>query len=238
MYELSIIIPAFNEATRIAPTLLSIHRFLSEREMSYEIIVVDDGSTDDTVHVVNELKEQIPQVTLIQLPMNKGKGHAVKVGMLSARGTACLFTDADGSTPIESLELLVRPILDNNSSISIGSRYLDDSIIGVPQPWYRRKWSRLSNRIIQKLLLPGIVDPHCGFKVFEQNTAKLLFSQSNVDGWSFDLEILSLARSYAIQIMEFPVHWNNDDQSKGRLRHLPREIASVYRIRRRMKAIA
>lgn len=238
MCQLSLIIPAYNEAERIEKTLVSSENFLEVNHFDYEIIVVDDGSTDRTVEVVESRAKLNSSIRILRVPTNKGKGHAVKTGMLAAKGKLCVFTDADGSTPIEELEELIRPISTGETLISIGSRYLQNSVIHIEQPWYRRKWSRISNRIIQKTLLPGIIDPHCGFKAFEFETAQLLFSRSQVNGWAFDLEILALARKFAIPIQEFAVHWCNDERSKGRLSDLPKEIVNVFKIKRRLKSIA
>ena len=233
--DLSIIIPAFNEEERITQTLFEIQHYLATKNMHYEIIVVDDGSSDATLATVIGLTSEIPQLDVEIVHKNKGKGHAVKKGILRARGNICIFTDADGSTPIHELDALIAPIQRQEAKISIGSRYLKTSIIEKNQPKYRRVWSRFSNRIIQRTILHGIVDPHCGFKAFEKQTAKQLFSRSRVCGWSFDLEILAMAQSMALTISEHPVRWINDDRSKGSIRHLPREVLNVIQIKKQLK---
>ena len=237
MCEISVVIPAYNEVNRIVPTLTTIYNYLSTRGGLFEVIVVNDGSNDHTVNVVSGFAKTHKGVRLIDSRINKGKGYALRKGMLDAKGEYCMFTDADGSTPIEELEKLLAPLRENKADVSIGSRYLPGASIVKRQPYYRRVWSRVSNKLVQKILLPGIIDAHCGFKAFTHSAAQSLFSTAVVNGWSFDLEILALARKYNLRIQEVPVKWMNDEQSKGRLRHLPKEIASVRLIRKRMKMI-
>ena len=237
MKDLSIIIPAYNEEKRIGETLYKFHYYLSKSHYSYEIIVTDDGSTDKTVELVTELRKEIPHLRVIPLKINAGKGRAVRSGMLSAVGKIRLFSDADGSTPIEELERVIRPIMNREGLISIGSRYHSRSKVAVPQPYYRIVWSRFANKIVQRLLLPGIVDPNCGFKAFDGETAERIFSQCTVNEWSFDLEVLAIARKLKIPISEVPVEWANDADSKGKISHLPREIVNLFTIKRRVKNI-
>ncbi|MFD1875565.1 glycosyltransferase [Hymenobacter bucti] len=234
--ELSLIIPAFNEALRIGPTLRGAHRFLAARPASFEIIVVDDGSTDDTVALVTALAGELPGLRVLCSPANRGKGHAVRLGMRAATGSIRVFADADGSTPIAELDALLRALA-AGADIAIGSRYLADSRVTRPQPWSRRVWSRLVNRVVQRGLLPGIADTHCGFKAFTAAAAAHIFAACTVDGWSFDLEVLARARAYGFCIQEVPVRWENDERSKARLRQLPQEFRHVYRLRQQLRQI-
>lgn len=234
MKDLSIIIPAYNEEKRIGKTLENFHHYLSKTSYSYEIIVMDDGSSDCTVALVSKLGKEIPHLRVVPLKINSGKGSAVRAGMLTAVGKIRLFSDADGSTPIEELESIIKPILTNQSLISIGSRYHTASKIAIAQPRYRRLWSRFANKIVQRLLLPGIVDPNCGFKAFDGETAERIFAQCTVNEWSFDLEVLAIARKLNIPICEVPVEWANDADSKGKISHLPREIVNLLSIRRKI----
>lgn len=234
MIDLSIIIPAYNEEKRITDTLVSFSKYLQKIDFDYEIIVVDDGSTDKTVRVVQILQLTVPNIRIIELPQNKGKGAAVREGMLKAEGKIRLFSDADGATPIVELDKVIQPILDEQAEISIGSRYHEDSDVQKKQPLYRVVWSRLANKIVQRLLLPGIVDPHCGFKAFTAEAANELFKQSKINEWSFDLEILALAKRMNYRIAEIPVKWIHDEASKGRLSQLPTEIKNVYRIKKQL----
>ncbi|SFQ84056.1 dolichyl-phosphate beta-glucosyltransferase [Hymenobacter arizonensis] len=234
--ELSLIIPAFNEAQRIGPTLQRVHRFLAARPASFEIIVVDDGSTDDTVALVTALAGELPGLHVLCSPANRGKGHAVRRGMLVATGRVRLFSDADGSTPIDELDPLLQA-LTAGADIAIGSRYLAASRVTRPQPWFRRVWSRLVNRVVQRVLLPGVADTHCGFKAFTAAAAEQTFTACTVDGWSFDLEVLARARADGLRIQEVPVRWENDERSKARLRQLPREFRHVYRLRKQLRQV-
>jgi dolichyl-phosphate beta-glucosyltransferase len=231
---LSVVIPAYNEAERIAPTIRQFHDWLSARNIAFEILVVDDGSTDDTVAVVTTMQNHLPSLSTLVLPANRGKGNAVRQGMLAAKGTIRIFTDADGSTPASDLDKLLKPLLDGQAHITIGSRYLATSRVLKAQPKFRVVWSRLTNKLVQHMLLPGIVDPHCGFKAFTAEAAQQVFSACNIDGWSFDLEALSIARKQNFKITEVPVQWANDERSKGKLSHLPRELYSFYKIRKRL----
>lgn len=234
--ELSLIIPAFNEAQRIGPTLRGAHRFLAARPGSFEIIVVDDASTDDTVALVTALAGEMPGLRVLCSPANQGKGHAVRLGMRAAIGSVRLFADADGSTPIEELAPLLQALA-TGADIAIGSRYLAGSRVTRPQPWHRRVWSRLVNQVVQRMLLPGVVDTHCGFKAFTAAAAARTFAACTVDGWSFDLEVLARARAYGFRIQEVPVRWANDARSKAHLRQLPREVRHVYCLRKQLRQV-
>ena len=235
MTELSIIFPAYNEAERIGPTLRSFNNYLATKDLSYEILVVDDGSTDHTVELVEALKTEIPALKVIKQPQNKGKGCAVRTGMLYAQGKIRLFSDADGSTPIEEIDKLLAPLQAGIADIAIGSRYLEGAEIDKAQPKFRVVWSRFANQIVQKVLLPGIVDPHCGFKAFTAEATEKIFPLCKVNEWSFDLEVLALARTLHLRIAEFPVKWTNDERSKGHISQLPKEIINLYRIKKRQR---
>lgn len=232
--ELSLIIPAFNEAQRIGPTLRHFHQFLAARPASFEVIVVDDGSSDETVALVAALAGELAAVRVLRSPTNRGKGHAVRLGMQAATGRIRLFSDADGSTPIEELDKLLLALAEG-AEVAIGSRYLAASRVTRPQPRARLLWSRLVNRVVQRTLLPGVADPHCGFKAFTAAAAVQIFPACRVDGWSFDLEVLATARAKGLSIKEVPVRWENDDRSKARLWHLPQEFRQVYGLRKQFR---
>jgi dolichyl-phosphate beta-glucosyltransferase len=233
--ELSLIIPAFNESQRIGLTLQRVHQFLAARPASFEIIVVDDGSTDNTVALVTALAGELPGLRVLCSPVNRGKGHAVRLGMRAARGRIRVFSDADGSTPIDELDPLLQALA-AGADIAIGSRYLAASRVTRPQPWCRRVWSRVVNRVVQRVLLPGVADTHCGFKAFTAAAAHT-FAACTVDGWSFDLEVLARARTQGLRIQEVPVRWENDARSKVRIRQLPREFQHVYHLRRQLRQV-
>ena len=236
MIDLSIIIPAYNEAERILPTLHSCYQWLSASPYHFEIIVVDDGSTDHTLSLLETLQHaSMPELSVLSLHPNKGKGNAVRIGMLAAKGAFRLFSDADGSTPVHELDKMLQPLREGQVDITIGSRYAAGSVVLKTQPPLRVFWSRLANRIVQRVLLPGIADPHCGFKAFTADAAAAVFPRCRVDGWSFDLEVLAIARRQGLRIKETGVQWANDERSKARIVQLPLAIADVYRIRKRLR---
>ncbi len=212
--DLSIIIPAYNEELRITPTLERLSRFLENQPLRYEIIVVDDGSSDRTTSVVSLKMATIKNLHLVRQTPNRGKGAAVRMGMLEARGQIRVMCDADGSMPPEQLPRLLAPILACEAEISIGSRYAEGAKTDVAQPFYRVWWSRLANMVIQKSLVPGVKDTQCGFKAFTAEAARDLFRRATIDGWAFDLEILAIARREGYQISEVGVEWSDDGRSR------------------------
>jgi dolichyl-phosphate beta-glucosyltransferase len=210
--DLSLIIPAFNEELRLLPTLERLHAHLSAQPMSYEILVVDDGSRDKTREVVEAASARIPNLVLECQRPNRGKGAAVRRGMLAARGRICVMWDADCSMPPEELPRLLAPILADRADIAIGSRYAEGAKT-VKQPGYRVWWSRLCNKVVQRWLVPRVLDTQCGFKAFTSSAAVSLFGSATIDGWAFDLEILALARRRGLAIEEVGVEWKDDERS-------------------------
>lgn len=205
---LSLVIPTYNEEDRIGKSLQTIVEYLSEREYSWEIIVSDDGSSDNTKSVV----EKFPAVFLDN-GMNRGKGAAVRSGMLRAQGSVRVFTDADLSTPIYELEKML-PLLANGADVVIGSRRVDPSLVKIHQPWYREKIGQLGNALVRAVLFDGIEDTQCGFKGCTAQTAESLFSVMKIDGFAFDMELLYLAKKSNLRVEQIPVEWHNDDRSK------------------------
>lgn len=210
--DLSIVIPAYNEAGRIGRSLAALEDFLGGTGTEFEILVVDDGSTDDTIAVVERLG--LPGVRCIATSPNRGKGHAVRVGMLAATGRVRVMFDADASMPPSELPRLLAPIDAGRAELAIGSRYIDGARTGKHQPAWRRAWSRLANRIIQRSLVAGVHDTQCGFKAFTEQAAVDLFSRARIDGWAFDLEILALARRLGYSIAEVGITWHDDERSR------------------------
>lgn len=210
--DLSLIIPAFNEELRLLPTLERLHTHLSAQQMSYEIVVVDDGSRDRTREVVEAAATRIPNLTLVCQRPNRGKGAAVRRGMLGARGRIRIMWDADSSMPPEELPRLIAPIAAGTAEIAIASRYAKGART-VKQPSYRVIWSRLCNKIVQRCLVPRVLDTQCGFKAFTAGAALNLFGSATIDGWAFDLEILALARRREFAIEEIGVAWKDDERS-------------------------
>jgi len=212
---ISIIIPAYNEAKRISNVLNAIEEYFSQRTLPYEVIVVDDGSTDITKEVVQDYQDRLQNLKIIAHSPNKGKGYAVKQGMLAGQGQYFLLTDADNATPFEEIDKLLNWIK-QDYPVVIGSRYLSDSNIVIRQSFYRRSLGRLANLIIQLLAVWGIKDTQCGFKCFENNAAREIFKRQTIDGWGFDFEILAIARKLGYQIKEVPVSWQNVGDSRVR----------------------
>jgi dolichyl-phosphate beta-glucosyltransferase len=211
---LSIVIAAYNEEHRIGESLVRIDRFLKERNTAAEIIVVDDGSSDRTAQVVAGYQSEIKNLKIIHYPVNKGKGFALRQGVLQAEGELILLTDADLSTPIEELSKLESRIKNDNYDIVIGSRALESSEVIKKQPWWRQGMGKIFNRIVRLVVLDGFSDTQCGFKLFTRKTAKNLFEQAKVDRFAYDVEILCLARRLGYSILELPVKWINSPGSK------------------------
>lgn len=209
--KITIIIPAYNEERRIGATLEKVLAYLGQKKISFEIIVVDDGSQDKTLEIVRKIDGS--EIKILENKSNRGKGYSVKRGMLEAQGDWILFTDADLSTPIEELEKFLRH---ENFDILIASRDLPESKLVVPQPWHRKLGGRLINFFVQALILPGIKDTQCGFKLFRQEAAKKIFPKQTIEGFGFDIEILYIARKLGFKIKELPVAWLNNPETKVR----------------------
>lgn len=204
---ISIIIPAYNEEKRIGKTLDTIILFAEKNLPAFEILVVDDGSTDKTIEIANQRK-----VKTVKNPKNMGKGASVKTGMLMAEGEYLLFSDADLSTPIEETMKFLEYIEDYD--VVFGSRNLPESNITVTQPLYRRVMGKIFPFLVNCLVLRGIKDTQCGFKMFKRESAKRLFSKQTLSGFGFDVEILYLAKKNGHSVLELPVSWKNDPSSK------------------------
>lgn len=209
---LSVIIPAYNEAKRLPLTLIDIDRHLQEQEYSYEILVVNDGSTDETAEIVNRFIPLIQNLKLIDNPENKGKGAVVRQGMLLAKGTWRVFMDADNSTSIVEFNKMI-PYFKEGYEVVIGSRHVKGARMSPPQPFYKRMLGNAGNLVIQALLLPGIWDTQCGFKCFADEAAEKVFNLTKIDRWGFDAEALAIAKALGYQIKEMPVFWVNDIRS-------------------------
>jgi dolichyl-phosphate beta-glucosyltransferase len=210
---ISLVIPAYNERDRIPETLARVREYLDGAGEEYEVIVADDGSTDATVGFVESMTENWPELSVIALPRNQGKGAAVRAGMLRARGQHRAFSDADLSTPIEELPRL-RERLHGNCTVAIASRALPGSTIGVHQPGRRETMGRTYNRLVQLLVLPGLHDTQCGFKVFTAEAAVACFEPLRSRGFGFDAEALVRARRKGWEIAEVPVRWDHRDDSR------------------------
>lgn len=222
---LSVIVPAYNEEDRLPKTLLSIIDYLDNRGAEYEVLVVNDGSTDKTDKVVHQFERRFPQVRLLQYGENRGKGFAVRFGVMHAGGELILYTDADGASPIEELERLESAV-NQGAQVAIGSRALYSHDTTVNTLWLRKFVGRIFNGIVNFVMLPGIADTQCGFKLFRRPVARYVFSRSKSEGFSFDVEILFLARKLGARIAEVPINWTNVPGSKV---NLVRDSARMFR---------
>ncbi len=230
---LSIIVPAYNEAERIPQTLLDMDRRLEHAEYSYEIIVVNDGSTDGTAEVVTRMMKALRHLKLIDRRENLGKGGTVREGMLAAAGAVRLFTDADNSTSIDQFDQMI-PYFKDGYGVVIGSRTVRGAKLDPPEPLFRQIPGKLGNLEIQALLLPGIWDTQCGFKAFTEEASRKIFAVSRVKGWAFDVEVLALARRMGYRIKEVPVHWVNDARSHVKASSYLKFLAETLTIRWRL----
>ena len=211
--DVSIVIPCYNEEERLPRTIEQIERYFAGKPISYELILVDDGSTDGTRLVQNRAAERNPSVRLEALPRNRGKGRALAEGVAVATGAEILVTDADLSTPIEELEKL-RTALHGGAGVAIGSRALRGSRVVVSQPAYRVLMGKVFNLLVQAVLLPGIWDTQCGFKLFRADVAHEVFAGLTTDGFGYDPEVLYRAKKRGVRIAEVPVVWRNSTPTK------------------------
>jgi dolichyl-phosphate beta-glucosyltransferase len=212
--RLSIVIPAYNEEGRIVPTLSAIGGYLAGAKWEAEVLVVDDGSTDATAGRVSEMAASIPGLRLIRNGSNRGKGFSIRQGFARCRAPLVLLTDADLSTPIAEVEKLLQALRDERIGIAIGSRGLDPSTVEVPQGWIRRTMGKGFNVIVRSLTGLTVRDSQCGFKLLRRTPFVPIFQSATVDRFSYDVEILYLARRRGIGIAEIPVIWRNSPQSK------------------------
>jgi dolichyl-phosphate beta-glucosyltransferase len=210
---ISVVVPAYNEAARLPATLKRMREYLDAAGEEYEVIVVDDGSTDTTVAFVEGEVTGWPELSVVALPHNQGKGMAVRAGMLRARGEHRLFSDADLSTPIEELPRL-RGLLGGACQVAIASRALAGSTIDVHQPGQREMMGRVYNRLVQIIVLPGLHDTQCGFKVFTAQAATVCFGPLRTRGFGFDAEALVRAKRHGWVIAEVPVRWSHREDSR------------------------
>jgi dolichyl-phosphate beta-glucosyltransferase len=230
--QLSIVIPAYNEASRLPSTLEAVVRHLSACPDPWEVIVVDDGSRDATADAADAYARSHPGVRVLRNGGNRGKGYSVRNGMLEARGRFRIFSDADLSTPIpESRKIL--HALERGAGVAAASRRLGASRIEGRQPWYREAMGRSFNLVVQVLAVRGVSDTQCGFKGFTAEAARAIFPRARIDRFGFDVEILFLARKLGFPIAEVPVRWiDNPDSRVNPLRDPWRMFLEVVRVRR------
>lgn len=225
------VIPAYNEAERILPTLARVEEYLRGQPYSWRVLVVSDGSSDATPALVREFAASHPSVELLHYEPNRGKGYAVRTGMLAAQADMVLFSDADLATPIEEIEKLLAAMKEG-VEIAIGSRPLRESNLEIRQPWYREMLGRAFNKAVQMMAVPGIHDTQCGFKIFTARATEDVFTRCKLDGFSFDFEALLVARDLGYAIAEVPIRWRHMEGSKVVLmRDGPRMLRDLMRLR-------
>lgn len=214
--DLSVIFPAYNEEDRLERTLRDAAEYFRGRRLDVELIVVDDGSRDGTSHLVRRLSREFAELRLIRLPANRGKGYAVRSGVVNARGRRILFADADGATPMPEIERL-EARLDQGGDVAIGSRALAGDNTRVQARFYRRIIGRTFHFLVELLTVRGFQDTQCGFKLFRAAAAQDLFSRMRMDGFSFDVEVLLMARRGGYTVAEVPVNWEHQPGSRVNL---------------------
>jgi glycosyltransferase involved in cell wall biosynthesis len=213
---LSIVIPAYNEATRLGNTLDAVVDYMRENYPKGEVIVVDDGSSDNTAALARETFAKARQLrtSVISYKSNLGKGRAVRLGLLAARGDVALFSDADLSTPITETPKLIDPILKDEYDVTFGSRALDRELIGVHQSWRREQGGRVFNFFVRLATGLPFWDTQCGFKAFKMSACRPLVEAANVDRFGFDVELLYLSYRAGLRLQEVPVRWDHNEGSK------------------------
>jgi len=214
--SLSVVIPAYNEAVRLENTLRAVVDYLIRNSPQAEVIVVDDGSSDQTADLARQvfLDAGNLRTSVISYKSNLGKGRAVRLGLLAARGDVTLFSDADLSTPISEAPKLIEPIVSGNYDVTFGSRALDRELIGVHQPWRREQGGRIFNLVVRLATGLPFWDTQCGFKAFRMSVCRPLVEAATVDRFGFDVELLYLAFRAGLRLKEVPVRWDHNEGSK------------------------
>jgi len=235
---ISIIVPAYEEQARLGDSVDRILAYIEREKLSAELIVVDDGSKDKTVETGEAAALAFPDTPtkVIRYETNRGKGYAVKIGLLAARADIAVFSDADLSTPIDELPKLVEPIQTGEFDVTFGSRALDRSLIGTHQPWRREQGGRLMNLVIKTMSGLPFADTQCGFKAFNMKKFRPLLETMTIDRFGFDVEFLFVAARHKLRLKEIPVCWNNVEGSKVSVfRDTRRMFTELIQIRRNAK---
>jgi dolichyl-phosphate beta-glucosyltransferase len=229
--RLSVVVPMYNEANRLRKSLPGLVSYFNGQPYTVEYVVVDDGSSDNTVALAREILGPGDGVRVIEQKPNRGKGHAVKVGMLAARGEVVLFTDADLSTPPDEIEKFW-PWLDKGFDVVIGSRKMKGAVLERHQPLWRESMGKVFTWLTNRVATRDISDITCGFKSFTHASAQELFSRSIIDDWSFDAEVLYIAQQHRKRIKEVPVRWHDERGTKVRIvRDAARAMLGLVKIR-------
>ena len=210
----SIVIPAYNERLRIIATLDAVVACVRRQHWDAEVIVVNDGSTDETADLVRDFARNAPEVRLMENPSNRGKGYSVRNGLVHAQGNIVMFTDADLSAPIDEADRLFAAIEQDGADIAIGSRWLATSRQTHRQPLYRQFFGRCFNALTRMVMRLPYADTQCGFKAFTRDAAQTVFQLQTIERWGFDPEILFIARKRRFKVKEVPVSWAHDARSR------------------------
>ena len=227
----SIIIPAYNEGARLDVTLEKVFHYVAQHGWEVEVIVVNDGSRDNTVEIVHSHMQKNSTLRLLENPGNRGKGYSVRSGMMHARGEVLLFSDADLSSPIEEAPKLLAAIAEG-ADIAIGSRWMQSDLQTQRQPLYRQFFGRIFNLLLRLLLGLQFKDTQCGFKVFTRRAAQAIFPQQKIERWGFDPELLYLAKIYGFKVAEVPVAWAHSTGTRiNPLRDGTRMVVEMLKIR-------
>jgi len=227
---LSVIMPAYNEEKLIKNTLVEVDGFLSKQGYNYEIIVIDDGSVDETFSILKKLEASLGNLKIIKNDENRGKGYSIAKGMLFAKGKFRLFMDADNSTTIDQISNFM-PHLENGYDIAMGDRALKESEIKKSQSLYKKLLGDFGNILIQFIAVSGISDTQCGFKIFSEKSARDIFSKLTIDRWGFDIEILAIAKKMGYKIKAVPVIWKNREETKVRARDYIFTLKELFKIK-------
>lgn len=230
--ELSVIVPAYNEADHIMMTIREIIAMCESRDLSFEIVVVDDGSRDRTLEVIRDASAKDLRIRALTNGINRGKGYSVRHGVVESRGAMVLFTDVDLSTPLYELDTL-SAVISKGFDVAIGSRALAESKLTRKQPQYRVWLGRIANKAIQVIVpaLRGIKDTQCGFKLFKGDIARKIFPLQRIERWGFDFEILHIARKHGFKVAEVPVAWSHSGDSRLRLSDYPKTLMELFKVR-------
>jgi glycosyltransferase involved in cell wall biosynthesis len=212
-FDLSIVIPSYNEELRLPATLERISEYLATVALRTEVVVVDDGSQDRTAAVAESFRAKLPGLRVLSNGSNRGKGYSVRHGMLEACGDIVLFTDADLSAPIEESDKLVAA-LKQGYDVAIGSRAMDRSLISTHESLFREFAGIIFNKIVRVVLRLPFVDTQCGFKAFRRDRCRIIFEQQRIEGFGFDPELLYLARHHGLKSIEIPVRWGHSPATK------------------------
>jgi glycosyltransferase involved in cell wall biosynthesis len=228
--DLSIIIPSYNEESRLPDTLERIAAYLSDSGREAEVLVVDDGSKDGTAAVADYFRIKLPTLRVVSNGVNRGKGYSVRHGMQEARGRVALFTDADLSAPIEEADKLIDAL--DTYDVAIGSRAMDRSLISVHESPFREFAGIIFNKIVRMILWLPFVDTQCGFKAFRRERCSIIFEQQTIERFGFDPELLYLARHHGLRAVEIPVRWGHSPATKvSMLRDSVQMFIDVFTIR-------